>query len=125
MLGWIVQEYSKVPAVLNVWLNVCPWLIGPESKSPVVLVIVCGALSIFVQVTVCPFEIVMVIGLNAKFWITAVTAVAVTDGEEVGVGVADGVAVEVGIGVGVGVDIGVGDGVGVGAGVGVGDGVGW
>jgi hypothetical protein len=121
MLGWIVQEYSKIPAVLNVWLNVCPWLIGPESKSPVVLVIVCGALSMFVQVTVCPFEIVMVTGLNAKFWITAVTAVDVAAGEEVDVRVADGVAVEVGIGVGVGVHIGVGDG----AGVGVGDGVGW
>lgn len=68
--GWMAQWYVNVPAVEKVNENDCPWLSEPEfqeTADAASLLVVCEALSWFVQTTVVPTGMVTVSGPKAKF----------------------------------------------------------
>jgi hypothetical protein len=66
MNGWGSQWYGKLPAALNVYENVSPWISVPERKTPVSELTVCGMSPLFVQQTVVPTATVSMSGSNAK-----------------------------------------------------------
>ena len=100
----------KVPACVNLKLNVPPGAIVLLSNTLVSLVTVCGAVVLFFHIMVVPALIFNVCGLNAKLPLSIIVMFMVVGG---GVGVG---GLDVGVGValvGVGVSF-VLDGVGVG-----------
>jgi hypothetical protein len=103
-----------VPTLPNLWLNVDPPPSVPLPKEPPSAVTVCGALPVFVQVTVVPALMVSVAGVKPKSTIVAATCAVVAVGE--GRGVALGRGVVVGRGVAAGFAVGAGVGFGVAAG---------
>lgn len=80
MKVWILQWYRNVPSLLKVKENFWPWLSWPlmnmapvENNGVASLMMVCGAESWFVQVTVVPVGTVTDAGTKAKFWIPTST----------------------------------------------------
>ena len=66
IMEWRVQWNGNVPVVLNTVVLLVPDAMSPVFQTPLSLVDVCSAPSLFCQVIVVPRETVIVVGLNAK-----------------------------------------------------------